>query len=889
MKKFYYFIFLIIIQLISTKSFAQDNCSSAITITPSSGGCTSNGPYSNVGATSVGDPVPSCWGSAPSKTMWFKFVATATQVTVNTNFTTSPGSITDDHIAMFSGSCGSFTEVACSENIGPGNNMAAFSEYGLTVGTTYYIMVDGNAGQTGNFNICIENIANPVPPAPGQDCGNAFPLCDKTSKTYDPFPAGFGAQDDKGTCLTFGETRSILVTFTISVAGTLTFTIDPKSNGAEYDWVLFNSTSGCALKSQAACNYNYDGEKGGNTGMGTGTPAAEFSSSISVTVGQVYTLVISNYSNNATGFDLSFGGTCEFQGPKAAFTANPTSGCSPLNVNFTNTSIGASTYSWDFGDGYPVTSATSPSHTYTAGGTYTVELTAKGAGACIVTYQLPITVTTPVANFISTVACVGSPTTFTNTSTNSISYQWDFTGDGTIDNTSTSPSYTFPASGTYNTRLIGTNATGCKDTTDLTVSVVSPIISILPAPPIVLCNGDSIQLTGTIGLNPTTYLKNFNSTNGAPLAIPDYVKAGGGVPGVLNNSITVSGVSFSTITASTIASVCFTIDHTRQADITVVTLKCGAGAAISFSPLPLSGNGVSTYCFSAATLAGFIGQNPNQTWTLHIEDNGGQSKGNDNVGTLVNWSISLNTANTITAVSWSPTSTLKGITTDATKTSTTASAKPSVTTTYTVTATDATGCSGTKSVVVTVCVAVPIELISFKAIKNEKKVIVNWATAIEKNSDYFEIEKSFDGINFLPIGKIAATVNSNIVKNYNFIDDRPSEGLNYYRLKAFDKDASSKISNVESVSFNNIASFNLSKLSPIPVRNKLAYTITNEKEEWLQIKIIDLTGKLIKEEQKHLLPGNTELTSEVEDLQKGIYFLQAINKNGNIVVQRFIK
>jgi PKD repeat protein len=62
------------------------------------------------------------------------------------------------------------------------------------------------------------------------------------------------------------------------------------------------------------------------------------------------------------------------------FTASPTSGIAPLTVVFTNTSTGDYTTSlWDFGDGITST-LTSPTHTYTAAGVYTVTLTASGPG-----------------------------------------------------------------------------------------------------------------------------------------------------------------------------------------------------------------------------------------------------------------------------------------------------------------------------------------------------------------------------------------------------------------------------------------------------------------------------------------------------------------------------
>jgi gliding motility-associated-like protein len=74
----------------------------------------------------------------------------------------------------------------------------------------------------------------------------------------------------------------------------------------------------------------------------------------------------------------------------AAFTADPSSGSTPLPVSLTNQSIGAVTYLWNFGDG-SVGTNTNESHTYSAMGTYTVMLIAS-SGTCLDTAYTVINV-----------------------------------------------------------------------------------------------------------------------------------------------------------------------------------------------------------------------------------------------------------------------------------------------------------------------------------------------------------------------------------------------------------------------------------------------------------------------------------------------------------------
>ncbi len=64
--------------------------------------------------------------------------------------------------------------------------------------------------------------------------------------------------------------------------------------------------------------------------------------------------------------------------PVADFSADPTTGVAPLTVNFTDLSVGATSWSWNFGDGGTST-AQNPSHVYSSLGTYTVTLTATNA------------------------------------------------------------------------------------------------------------------------------------------------------------------------------------------------------------------------------------------------------------------------------------------------------------------------------------------------------------------------------------------------------------------------------------------------------------------------------------------------------------------------------
>jgi PKD repeat protein len=157
--------------------------------------------------------------------------------------------------------------------------------------------------------------------------------------------------------------------------------------------------------------------------------------------------------------------------PVAQFLAAPTTGVAPLTVDFTDQSTGGATsWSWDFGDGGTST-LQSPSHTY-AQGSYTVALTATGPGGSNTNTKPgfitvgPTPPVPPVAAFSATPTTGIIPLTvaFTDQSTGSIStWSWDFGDGGT--STLQSPSHDYVTAGTYTVSLTTTGPGGTNTNT----------------------------------------------------------------------------------------------------------------------------------------------------------------------------------------------------------------------------------------------------------------------------------------------------------------------------------------------------------------------------------------------------------------------------------------
>lgn len=96
----------------------------------------------------------------------------------------------------------------------------------------------------------------------------------------------------------------------------------------------------------------------------------------------------------------------------------------------------------------------------------------------------------------------------------------------------------------------------------------------------------------------------------------------------------------------------------------------------------------------------------------------------------------------------------------------------------------------------------PIELLSFDLEKINNNTRLIWVTATEKNNRHFIIERAADNENYFPIGYVRSKKeNSNEKLNYEFTDEKPLQGLNYYRLKQVDIDGNFDYTPVRVIEF----------------------------------------------------------------------------------------
>jgi len=174
----------------------------------------------------------------------------------------------------------------------------------------------------------------------------------------------------------------------------------------------------------------------------------------------------------------------------------------------------------------------------------------------------------------------------------------------------------------------------------------------------------------------------------------------------------------------------------------------------------------------------------------------------------------------------------------------------------------------------------PIELLSFDVSCQNQKVILTWSAATQIQNDYFSIERTTDGINYETIGKIKGGGTTSERKNYSFTDDRPINGVGYYRLKQ--TDVNGKENTYTNVAITCESNNEGIKIYPNP--NAGTFVLEGARL-YSDINIYDLTGRNVFEKKQVFSKEEIIL----DHLHDGIYYLKVKDTNGQTILKFVIQ
>ncbi|MCD6019862.1 MAG: hypothetical protein K0S53_2983 [Bacteroidetes bacterium] len=189
------------------------------------------------------------------------------------------------------------------------------------------------------------------------------------------------------------------------------------------------------------------------------------------------------------------------------------------------------------------------------------------------------------------------------------------------------------------------------------------------------------------------------------------------------------------------------------------------------------------------------------------------------------------------------------------------------------------------------CAVLPIELLSFTGHKEKGYNLIKWTTASEINNDYFVLERSRDGINWIEITKINGSGNSVNYKHYQYEDySFVSNEINYYRLKQVDFSGEAEYSPTISLESSEKIETYISDLHPNPTNENVYFNLFTSQPDIAYIEVIDFMGKTIIGEQQSVDAGKNHLELNMSSLKNGLYMLKISTENsGKSEIQKIIK
>lgn len=179
-----------------------------------------------------------------------------------------------------------------------------------------------------------------------------------------------------------------------------------------------------------------------------------------------------------------------------------------------------------------------------------------------------------------------------------------------------------------------------------------------------------------------------------------------------------------------------------------------------------------------------------------------------------------------------------------------------------------------------VIIDLPIELVYFKGEVTNHSVQLEWATTTEIDNHHFDIERSWDGENFMLIGQIEGAGNSSTTQTYHYSDNVLVSGISYYKLKQVDI-------NGKGYSYSNIIAIEVAddngkfKVYPNPNEGKDIFVSFSELEEdKYLVELFNPLGQLVY--AKPMNSYEVQFYSALDypiDFAPGIYLVAGTNRH----------
>jgi predicted esterase len=178
--------------------------------------------------------------------------------------------------------------------------------------------------------------------------------------------------------------------------------------------------------------------------------------------------------------------------------------------------------------------------------------------------------------------------------------------------------------------------------------------------------------------------------------------------------------------------------------------------------------------------------------------------------------------------------------------------------------------------------SLPVEWLSFTAMRANPGVVLAWSTAQEKNNDHFDIERSDDGNTFIKVGQHTAAGNSQSAQHYTFTDgEAGNQFYYYYRIKQIDLDGKFSYTKTVAVPATGKAKTKL-LLWPNPLSGNdyirfEQLDATFDSNQIVSTKVMNASGIVILSSSGTFEQVSQELSALSNRVSAGVYTIQLFN------------
>ena len=182
----------------------------------------------------------------------------------------------------------------------------------------------------------------------------------------------------------------------------------------------------------------------------------------------------------------------------------------------------------------------------------------------------------------------------------------------------------------------------------------------------------------------------------------------------------------------------------------------------------------------------------------------------------------------------------------------------------------------------------PITINYFTGTKNNSKHFLDWkVTCVSTPSATIELQRSSDGRNYSGIYSIFATA-LRCAQPFDYTDDQPLGGVNYYRLKMTDADGKITYSSIVSL-INAVKGIDVMNIAPNPiVSGNFNLKVSSAEKTQLEVLITDMQGRVLQKRSVNIIAGFNEIPMNVSGLSAGTYQLFGNTADGRTRVLRFV-